>query len=65
MDVRMDRIDEHHARDFLAVSSGEYAKVECAEVVPNQNVRAGHRSTGEQPRQFVQAGGRRVVSGIA
>jgi hypothetical protein len=35
------------------MSSGEHTKIECAEVVPNQNVRAAHRSTGEQRGQFV------------
>jgi len=53
MDVWMDRIDEHHARDLLTMARGEHAKVECAEVVPNENVGSRNRSAGEQALQFV------------
>jgi len=53
MDVWMDRIDEHHAYHLLAMARCEHAEVERAEVVSNQNVRAGNRSAGEQPLQFV------------
>jgi hypothetical protein len=33
--VGMNGIDEHHARDLLAMARGEHTQVECAEVVPN------------------------------
>jgi len=33
--VRMNGIDEHHARDLLAMPRSEHTEVECAEVVPN------------------------------
>src|SRR6266853_1930300 len=53
MDVWIDRIDEHHACHLLAMARGQHAEVERAEVVPNQNVRAGNRSAGEETLQFV------------
>jgi hypothetical protein len=50
--VRMDGIDEHHACDFLSMASGEYTKVECSEIMPNENVRARNVSAGEEPFEF-------------
>jgi len=49
----MDGIDEHYACDFLAVARGEHAEVECAEIVPDENVRCGNRSAGQEAVQFV------------
>lgn len=49
----MDGIDEHHACDLLAMPRGEDAKIERAEVVPDQNVRTGNVSSGEEALQFI------------
>src|SRR5712671_2890326 len=49
----MNGIDEHHARDLLAISRSEHTKVECAEVVPNKHVRFGNRSASEEAVQLV------------
>jgi hypothetical protein len=46
--VGMDGVDEHHARNLLAMARGEHVEVECAEVVPNQDVRSGDSSIGEK-----------------
>src|SRR5437868_14918267 len=53
MHVGMDRIDEDHARHFLAMARSEHTKVKCAEVVPNEDVRSRNRSAGEKALQFV------------
>lgn len=53
VNVGMDGIDKHHARDFVAMARGEDPEVESAEVVPHEDVRAGNRSAGEEAVQFV------------
>src|SRR5712671_7401235 len=63
----MNGIDEHHARDLLAISRSEHTKVECAEVVPNKHVRFGNRSASEEAVQLVGdiPAGARLIGRVA
>jgi len=61
--VRMDGIDQYHARHLLAMADNEHTVDESAKVVSNENVRAGNRSAIEEPVQFVgniRGGARRI-----
>ena len=53
MHIGVDGIDEHHARDLLAMAPREHAKVKCAEVVSNEDIRAGNCGAGQEAIEFI------------